>query len=120
MKIVDIPTDRPVLIRWKDIIEYHGSDDTFDPDDYPRKSPTFEVAGIVKYIKRGIVVVSTEWGLSESDEAGDGFSGRSTQLIPAGCIEAVYELKIGKKLYTNPLYTKEGGGSAVPREHKDI
>lgn len=116
-KITDVPLDKPVLIRWKDIIEYHGSDDTFEPDDYPRKAPTFELVGMIRYIKRGIVVVKTEWGLTAEDEEGsDGFSGRSSQLIPAGCIESIYELRVGKKLYGNPIYTKDVKGNGNPPE----
>lgn len=108
MKLNDLPQDKLVLIRWKDILEYHGSDDTYDPEDYPRKCPTFELVGFIKYIKRGIVVIRPERGIMMDDEdASDGYSGRSSQLIPAGAIESVYELKIGKKIYSNPIYSKD-------------
>jgi len=113
LKLNDLPIDKLVLIRWKDIIEYHQSDDTYDPDDYSRKCPTFELVGWVKHLRRGILVVRPERGLTMDDEDGsEGFSGRSSQLIPAGCVDSVYELKIGKKLYSNPLYKDEVDGRA--------
>jgi len=92
-----------VLIRWVDILEMHGCDDVLDPADYEKKIPVFEIVGKIKHVRRGIVVVTVEWAQMADYEDYDGDAGKTTQLIPAGCIESIFELKVGKKAYQKPI-----------------
>lgn len=106
MKVADIPREKLLLIRWKDILELHLSDDAIDDEDYERRMPVMELVGRIKTIRRGIVVVETEWSLMKDFDEYKG-EGGSTQLMPIGCIDSVFELKIGKRLYQNPDYREE-------------
>ena len=110
MKITNIPKDKLLLLRWKDILELHdgGSDEGLvrDEEDYDRLVPILELMGRIKTVRRGIIVVETEWNLMKDYDEYSG-SGPSTQLIPIGCIDSIFELKIGKCIYQNPDYREE-------------
>ena len=99
MQIRDIPKGTLVVVRWKDILwaEQHVRD-----EDIERTSPMFETVGKWVGAKRGLVVIKPEWGLMTDYEEYEGEAGQTSQIMPAGCIEAIYECKIGKRIYKSP------------------
>ena len=123
-KIHEIDPDKLVLIRWRDIVELKDGLEPRDrdTDDLDAILPVIETPGKVIKVARGIAVVKTEWQLNtRADYAFEGHAGCSTQLVPVGCIDAIYEIKIGKKIYAAPKEEEKthgqqqsGGASGCP------
>ncbi len=103
-RVQDISHDKILLIKWRDILELHNKEglDVKDEDDYDRVSPTVESVGKIFGVKRGMVALQPEWCPMKDHQDYEGSTGETIQLMPVGCIESIYELKIGKKLYKNP------------------
>ena len=94
-----------VLVRWRDIV---WSKKGIDDEDIEHVSPQFELVGKFKCIKRGIAAIQVEWGiLKDYEDEYDGDAGTEMQIIPAGCIELIREVKLGKTLYKKEEMVKE-------------
>lgn len=116
MRLADIPHDKILLVRWRDIIEFHSREqaEIQDEDDYERVVPIVESLGRIVGVRRGMIALEPEWHIMKDHKEYEGHAGETVQLMPVGCIEAVYEMKIGKKIYKNPLFedeVKEGHGT---------
>lgn len=113
MNLNEIPDNKLVLIRWQDIVYFAKGMHPEDTIEDMAATATLEIVGRLTHTHRGIAVVQVEWPVMSHEKYDDeGEAGRSTQLIPTGCIQSVHELKIGKKLYVKET-EPDGNG---PRE----
>ena len=100
MNINEINPEKLVLIRWQDIVYFAKGMHPEDTIDDMAATAMLEIVGRITHVYRGIVVVQVEWPVMSHEKYDDeGEAGRSTQLIPVGCVMSVHELKVGKKLY---------------------
>lgn len=109
MNLNEIPDNKLVLIRWQDIVYFAKGMHPEDTVEDMAATAILEIVGRLTHVRRGIAVVQVEWPVMSHEKYDDeGEAGRSTQLIPTGCIQSVHELKIGKKLYVKE--TEPDGG----------
>ena len=104
MQIRDIPKGTLVVVRWKDIL---WAEHPVRDEDIERTCPIFETVGRWVGAKRGLIVLKPEWGLMKDYDEYEGEAGQTSQIMPAGCIEAIYECKIGKRIYKAPTIKDE-------------
>ena len=104
MSLKEIPIGQLVVVRWKDIL---WVEKIIREEDIERVTPVFETVGKIAHCKRGLLVIRPEWGIFKEYEDYEGEAGNTTQIIPMGCVEAIYECKVGKKFWTAPKVKDE-------------
>ena len=116
MRLEEIPKEKILLVKWRDVVEFGSKEKEGikDVDDFERVTPIVESVGKIFGVKRGMVALQPEWCPMKDHQDYEGNTGESIQLMPAGCIEAVYELKVGKRLYKNPQFEEDEKDAAGP------
>ena len=103
MKISDLPKDKPVLVRWRDIVHLKDGLRPEDSDAFDTIVPILEFIGKFIKAKRSIMAFEMEWEVTNHNQyefiEAEGTAGHETQLVPIGCLESIHEVNIGKCLY---------------------